>query len=296
MQQMLYNCQLLNNLISNFDTTNVENLFQMFYNCQSLTSLNMNNFNTENVLNMKEMFKNCIELTTLDLSNFDISKVTNMESMLEGDSNLDYINFKFFEERNDLNINRMFSYIPDDIVYCIIDDENIPFELSQKVCSIRDCQENWLENKMKRRAKGINILKDKCIFKKIKQLSKDFYVSNEIINTSIYTYKLNESENILKYQNSNVTFLDFSSENIDFLMNQFGLDKEKDKIYILIADIPSEDSRSATSDFDFVLILENGTELKLSDIKEDFYVEIAMPIRDVDLANFDYLLYYEKQG
>ena len=74
-----------------------------------------------------------------------------MESMFEGDSNLIYINFKYFEERNDLNINRMFSYTPDDIVYCIIDDENIPFELSQKVCSIKDCQENWLENNMKRR-------------------------------------------------------------------------------------------------------------------------------------------------
>ena len=40
----------------------------MFYNCASLTSLDVSNFNTSNVTNMSYMFQSCSKLTTLDLS------------------------------------------------------------------------------------------------------------------------------------------------------------------------------------------------------------------------------------
>ena len=50
----------------------------MFYNCSSLTSLNLNNFNTNNVIDMSSMFSNCSSLTDLDLSNFNTSNVKNM--------------------------------------------------------------------------------------------------------------------------------------------------------------------------------------------------------------------------
>ena len=299
MQQMFYNCYKLVSLISNFDTINVNNMKQMFTNCQSLTTLDIHSFNTQNVLNMQEMFKNCKESTTIDLSNFDISKVTSMENMFEGDTNLQYINYKFFEERNDLNINKMFLSTPDDLVYCILDNENVPLELSQKICSINDCQANWLENKLNsfnKKIKDKSVLKDKCVFKKIKQLSEKFYVSKETYNTSVYSYKLGSPIEELKNQNPNITIIDFSSENINYLMNHFGLDKEKDNIYILIADYKSLDERSATSDYEYVLVLENGTELKLNNIKEDFYVEISVPIRDLDLANFDYAQIFDNQG
>ena len=300
MEQFFYNCKSLKLLnLTSFYTFSVSDMQQMFFNCQSLTSLDISGFNTENVLNMKEMFKNCYELTTLNLSNFDISKVTTMESMFEGDSNLKYINYKFFRESDDLNINHIFSNTPDDIVYCILDEENIPLELSKKVCSFYDCKANWLENKQNRfynKKKDNSILYDKCVLKNIKEYSKNFYLSNQIVNTSIYSYKIDSSMENLKNENKNITFFDFSSEDIEFLMNYFGLDKEKENIYILISDSPSSDERSATSDYEYVLVLENGTELKLSDIKEDFYVEISVPIRDTDLANFDYALLFDEQG
>ena len=183
---------------------------------------------------MQEMFKNCFGLESIDLSNFDISKVTTMESMFEGDSNLKYINYKFFEEKNDLNTNNMFASTPDDIIYCIIDDENIPLELSQKICSINDCQSNWMENKKNRLSKDKDdIMKDKCVYKSIKDLSNDFFLSNEIANTSIYSYKLDSSTNeILKEKYTNITFFDFSEENIQFIKKYFGLDTN-DNIYCI---------------------------------------------------------------
>ena len=140
----------------------------------------------------------------------------------------------------------------------------------------------------------MDLLKDKCIFKSIKELSEDFYLSNQIVDTSIYSYKIGSDS--IKEKNTNVTFFDFSNEDIEFIMNYFGLDKEKDNVYIILADMPSSNPKSATSDYEYVLVLENGTELRLSDIKEDFYVDVSVPIRDLDLANFDSAKAFGEQG
>jgi surface protein len=53
----------------------------MFYNCSSLTSLDVSSFDTHNVTDMGTMFGKCSSLTTLDLSSFDTSKVTKMDWM-----------------------------------------------------------------------------------------------------------------------------------------------------------------------------------------------------------------------
>ncbi len=46
----------------------------MFYNCSSLTSLNLSNFNTNNVNDMSSMFYNCSNLTSLNSKNKKILK------------------------------------------------------------------------------------------------------------------------------------------------------------------------------------------------------------------------------
>ena len=60
----------------------------MFSGCSSLTSLDLSNFNTSNVTNMYEMFVNCSNLTRLDLSSFVTNNVTNMIAMFQGNSAL----------------------------------------------------------------------------------------------------------------------------------------------------------------------------------------------------------------
>ena len=47
----------------------------MFYNCNSLKSLDLSNFNTQNVAYMSDMFYNCNSLTSLDLLNFNTQNV-----------------------------------------------------------------------------------------------------------------------------------------------------------------------------------------------------------------------------
>ena len=61
-------------------------------------------------------------------------------------------------------------------------------------------------------------------------------------------------------------------------------------------DAPSNDSKTATSDYDYVLILENGKQLNISIINEDLLLKITLPIRDLDLANFELAKDFSKKG
>ena len=70
------------------NTSAVDNMSEMFYFCESLTTLDLSNFNTSDVYYMGSMFEHCDYLTTLDLSSFNTSMVTDMKYMFEYCKNL----------------------------------------------------------------------------------------------------------------------------------------------------------------------------------------------------------------
>ena len=81
---MFWECSSLTSLnMSNFDTSNSLNMSDMFHGCSGLTSLGVGNFNTSKVKDMSDMFHGCSNLTSLDLSSFDTGKVTNYNDMLK---------------------------------------------------------------------------------------------------------------------------------------------------------------------------------------------------------------------
>ena len=86
-----------------------ENSYQMFYECNNLSSIFISNFDTSNVLNMNNMFCICTNLTSLDLSNFDTSKVTDMGRMFYGCKILNSLNISNFNSSKVINMNKMFS-------------------------------------------------------------------------------------------------------------------------------------------------------------------------------------------
>ena len=63
------------------NTENVTDMGHMFYNCSSLTSLDVTHFNTGNVTDMSYMFSDCSSLTSLDVTHFNTAKVTDMSWM-----------------------------------------------------------------------------------------------------------------------------------------------------------------------------------------------------------------------
>ena len=90
---MFRGCDSLVSLdISNFNTSNVENMQSMFKDCSSLVSLDLSNFNTINVQSMAEMFCDCSSLVSLNLSNFNTINVITMDFMFNDCSSLQYIN------------------------------------------------------------------------------------------------------------------------------------------------------------------------------------------------------------
>ena len=69
--------------LSDLDTSNINNMYEMFSQCNALTSVNVTNLNTSKVTDMYWMFLRCNSLTNLDVSNFDTSKVTDANRMFE---------------------------------------------------------------------------------------------------------------------------------------------------------------------------------------------------------------------
>ena len=90
MYSMFYNCSSLTSLdVTHFNTAKVTNMRYMFYNCKALTSLDVTNFNTVNVTNMSSMFASCMALTTIYVSDkFVTDKVTKGSYMFKNCSNL----------------------------------------------------------------------------------------------------------------------------------------------------------------------------------------------------------------
>ena len=98
--------------LSNFDTSEVTNMGEMFYGMSNLTSLNLSNFDTSQVTNMGLMFSRMSSLTSLNLSNFDTSKVTNMSDMFNSMSNLTSLNLSNFNTSQVTNMGLMFYNMP----------------------------------------------------------------------------------------------------------------------------------------------------------------------------------------
>ena len=99
--QMFYYCSRLVMLdLSLFDTSNVTDMNSMFNGCNDLINLDLSSFDTSNVKNMDYMFNGCYSLTSLDLSSFNTSNVTDMYSMFNGCSALINLDLSSFDTSN----------------------------------------------------------------------------------------------------------------------------------------------------------------------------------------------------
>ena len=67
---MFCGCKSLKELnISNFNTNNVKNMYNMFIGCESLKELNLDNFSTNNFTYMANMFSGCTDELKLKIKN-----------------------------------------------------------------------------------------------------------------------------------------------------------------------------------------------------------------------------------
>ena len=95
--------------VSTFDTSAVENMYDMFSNTHNLTSLDLSNFDTRNVTVMKDMFYNTYKLKTINLSSFDTRNVTDMRGMFKDSRTLETLNLSNFDTSKVTSMTEMFS-------------------------------------------------------------------------------------------------------------------------------------------------------------------------------------------
>ena len=146
---------------------------------------------------------------------------------------------------------------------------------------------------------------EKCNYNYDKCITNDLYYINKEINLgiinnysdmNIYSYEITSETNELKTIHKNSTIIEISPEIKEALIKEFKLDEEKDKIYVLILDFISNDTNKVTNDYNYKFFLENGTELNLSNIKEDYYIDIYVHLTDLESSNFNYSKYFAEQG
>ena len=110
MYSMFYNCSSLTSLdVTHFNTANVTDMSEMFFMCSSLTSLDVTHFNTAKVTDMHSMFYSCSSLTSLDVTHFNTEKVTNMRFMFSMCSSLTSLDVTHFNTEKVTIMRFMFS-------------------------------------------------------------------------------------------------------------------------------------------------------------------------------------------
>ena len=106
-----YQCHNLSTLqgLENLNTSSVTNMYSMFRECISLTTLDLSSFNTANVTTMSSMFQHCRKLTSVNLSSFNTDKLVDTNCMFFDCSNLTSLDLSNFKTANAKYIFSMFA-------------------------------------------------------------------------------------------------------------------------------------------------------------------------------------------
>jgi surface protein len=77
---MFFNCNTLSSIdTSKWDVSHVTDMASMFEGCSGLQYIKVSKWNVSNVTDMSFMFYGCSSLGEIDVSNWDVSKVTNFD-------------------------------------------------------------------------------------------------------------------------------------------------------------------------------------------------------------------------
>ena len=128
------------------------------------------------------------------------------------------------------------------------------------------------------------------------KIKVEFYFYNEETKVSQFSYEINSDLNELNKIYANTTIIDFNQDVINHFFNNYNLNKNNDEIYLVINDYPSKNYQLVTSDYDYKFILKNGSELNLTKIREDLFVDVSVPIRNLTKAHYNFFEYFDNQG
>ena len=123
--------------ISNWDTSKVVSMADMFTGCSSLKTLNLSNWDISNVSKLGGMFYGCSSLTTVgDISNWNTSKATVMQSIFNGCSKLSVncSNWNVSKVTNHSNFNRNAPGVTVPLAWRTSNDEGVDDSVIAPLC------------------------------------------------------------------------------------------------------------------------------------------------------------------
>ena len=249
MSSMFKNCENIEYInFGNFDTSLVTNLEHMFNGC-NITILNLSNFNTSSVTSTKYMFSNCKNLISLDLTSFNTSSIIKMQYMFSNCESLIFLNLFSFNENENIEIENIFKNTPDDLIYCINEQEaqKIALELRNKTTK------NNCENTCFKKSFEIILEKKMCI--------ESFSLDEN------YTYE----ENSILYNSEELNKDTETNEN-------FSTYKITEKMENVISDIDTTESKIDTLDI--------STQEKKSDLNSEELKIVETITVTEELKNF----------
>ena len=151
----------------------------------SLISLDLSNFDTSQVINMNNMFTVCSSLISLNLSNFDTSKVTDMDYMFYFCDNLEYVNFKTAKINSNTIITHIIEEASQNLIIACENADNFLANLLREI-KFNYCNNNSYYHQIKYFSFMSNPLKydkyscDIC--------GQNFYTKHHLINETDNTY------------------------------------------------------------------------------------------------------------
>ena len=95
--------------LENWDTSNVNDIINMFNSCSSLQSVDVSGFDTSSVMNMFNLFSGCSSLQSVDVSGWDTSSVTNMQCAFNVCKSLQSVDVSGWDTSSVTNIANMFN-------------------------------------------------------------------------------------------------------------------------------------------------------------------------------------------
>ena len=137
MAYMFYNCKKLEEIdLSSMNTNRLTSMANMFNGCEKLRNVNFTRFKTDAVTGIGAMFKNCSSLTSLDLSSFSGENVASCPQMFYGCSKLTTLDISNFDADEKVgkyssSYNEMFVSVPNTLVSYI--DVNLKEEIKDQI-------------------------------------------------------------------------------------------------------------------------------------------------------------------
>ena len=136
--------------MENFKTSAVTDMGGVFFECNSLTSVDLSSFDTSKVQSIYAMFYQCHHLSEVDLSNFETPALYNIEWVFGYNYDIKYIDLKKYGERYDMQNSNTLYAVRENIVVCIDESANNVAKLKERIlekkCYNIYCGDDWRDH------------------------------------------------------------------------------------------------------------------------------------------------------